>query len=429
MNTLRMILCLSLLMFLSRPLIASDEIPAGMPKTPIAITHAAIHPVTSEAIEDATIVFDQGKITAIGKDVKIPSSAFVIDAKGEHIYPGMIEAHSRMGLTEVNSLRPSHDYREPGEFNPNVSAHVAVNPDSEHFPVTRLNGVLGALSAPIGSRIAGQASVLVMDGWTYEDMTISPFAAMVVNLPVASPSDNNERRTQAKEEAEELIEFIEKARRYPELRKSDPNWPYDIRLEAMQDFVNGKQPMLVAADTMLEIESAVAFANKHKLKLIILGGSDAALCADLLKKYEIPVIVAAVHRMPAHRHDPYDAAYALPAELAKLDVKFCISGSDRHDSYNMRTLPYHAGTAVGFGLSQDDALKSVTIWPAEILGVGDRMGSLEVGKDATLFLSTGNPLETTTQITKAFILGKPVDLQSHQTRLREKYQKKYEQMR
>lgn len=424
----RILTSLVLLAGLANSVHASDEIPGSQPKTPIAVTHAVIHPVTSGVIEDATLVFDKGKITAVGKEVAIPPNAVVIDAKGQHLYPGMIEAHSQIGLTEVASLRPSHDFRETGEFNPNVSAHVAVNPDSELIPVARLNGVLAALSAPSGPRIAGNGSLMVMDGWTYEDMTVSPSAVMVVNLPVSSPSDTKERKDATKKELEELEEFLEKSKRYPELRKSDANWPYDIRLEAMQDFVNGKQPMLVEADTMQEIESAVAFSNKHKLKMILLGGSDAAMCADLLKKFNVPVVLSSVHRLPAHRHDPYDAAYTLPARLKELGVTFCISGSAREETWNARNLPYHAGTAVGFGLSQEDAIASVTLWPAQILGVANRMGSLEVGKDATLFLSTGNPMETTSQVSKAYILGKPVDLQSKQTRLYQKYQSKYEQM-
>jgi imidazolonepropionase-like amidohydrolase len=221
--------------------------------------------------------------------------------------------------------------------------------------------------------------------------------------------------------------MLEDAHAYRAARAADPKGtPFDIRWEAMQPLVTGKQPMMVSADTLSEIESAVAFASRHDLKLIIRGGYDAPLCAPLLKGNDVPVIVSAVHRLPLRRSDPYDAAYTVPERLRKAGIKFCIAGDNRFAT-NARNLPYHAATAAAYGLPADEALKSVTLYPAQILGVADRVGSLEVGKEATLFLTDGDPLETPTQILAAYAAGKPVDLNDKHKGLYEKFRQRLDE--
>ncbi len=205
--------------------------------------------------------------------------------------------------------------------------------------------------------------------------------------------------------------------------------PFDLRLEAMVDVVNGKLPIMVRADLAAEIQSAVAFAVEQNVKLIILGGYDAELCADLLKKHDVPVIISAIYRLPQRTDDDYDASYTQAVRLQKAGVKYCISGTDRSETWNTRILPYHAATAVAYGLDQDEAIRAITLYPAQILGVDDRVGSLEVGKDATLIVTDGTPLDVTTNVERAFIQGRNVDLSSKHLRLYEKYEQRQAQLK
>ncbi len=394
--------------------IASDQIPGAMPKTPVAIVNATIHPISGPVVEKGTLLFDDGKITAVGTDVKLPKNTQKIDGKGKHVYPGMFEPYSRVGLTEISSVRASNDYRESGSLNPNVRAHVSVDPDGETIPVTRSNGVLLNMTAPTGGLISGQSAVMQLDGWTYEDMTLLPEAAMIVSLHDAH-------------DAEHLETLFDEARQYAKAKEEKVAVRQDVRLDSLAKLVSGEQPMIISANRSSEINRAVAFANDQQLKLIILGGYDAVECRELLKKYDVPVIISAIHREPRRRDEPYDTAYTLAKRLQDAGVRFCISGYERSNSWNVRNLPYHAATAAAFGLSRDDAMRAITLSPAEILGVADRVGSLEAGKDATLFICDGDPLEAPTQIESAWIAGKPVDLTNKQTMLNDKYRQKYQQ--
>lgn len=392
---------------------ASDQIPGKLPDGPVAIVNATIYPMNAPVIKKGTIVFDDGKITAIGKDVDVPENAQKISGKKLHVYPGLFEPYSRIGLMEISAVRASNDYRETGSLNPNVLAHVSVNPDSELIPVTRSNGVLLTMSAPSGGLISGQGSVMQLDGWTFEDMTVKAGAAMVVSI-------NSQKNV------ESLHEFLEDARRYQKAVDAKASPRHDLRLEAMLPVLKKEQPIIVRANRWQNITRAVTFAQNEGLKLIIFGGYDSPKCADLLKQHDIPVILSSVHRKPLYRHDTYDAAFTIPQQLQKLGVRYCISGYDRSSSFNVRNLPYHAATAVAFGLPEDEALKSITLYPAQILGVADRVGSLEPGKDATLILTTGSPFEAASQVKRAWVMGRPVDLNDKQKTLYRKYLKKYE---
>ncbi|MEW4453588.1 amidohydrolase family protein [Bremerella sp. JC817] len=404
----------ALLLFVTSAGFASDQIPGAMPKGSVAIVGATLHPVSGPAVKGGTIVFQDGKITAIGSDVEVPAEATVIQAATKHVYPGLFEPYSRIGLTEISSVRASNDYRESGELNPNVKAHVAVNPDSEIVPVTRTNGVLLTMTAPTGGLIAGQSAVIQLDGWTYEDMTVKPETAMIVTL-------------RSQHHREELGEFLEECRQYASAKEAGMQIRHDARLEAMGEVVAGNQPIIIAADRWEDITRAVAFAREQKVKLVIFGGYDAPKCAPLLKDYDVPVIVSSIHRQPMRKDDAYDAAYTLPKRLKDAGILFAISGYDRSEAWNVRNLPYHAATAAAFGLTSDEAIEAITLSPAKILGVADRVGSLEVGKDATLILCNGNPLEAPTEIESAWVFGKPVDLNDKQQMLRDKYEQKYEQ--
>ena len=240
----------------------------------------------------------------------------------------------------------------------------------------------------------------------------------------------NEDQANPDDRIRELRELFDQARNYRKLRELPIAYQaVDLRLEGLGEVVTEKVPLMVRADQLADIQSAVAFAVEQNVRLIIVGGYDAPLCAELLKKHDVPVIVSAVYRLPLRKSDPDDHAYTLPARLQAAGVRFCISSADRSETWNSRNLPFHAGTAVAFGLPADEALKAITLYPARILNVAVRVGSLEVGKDATVFVCTGDPLDTRSAISAAFIQGRPIDLSSRQTRLYEKYKLKYEQQK
>jgi imidazolonepropionase-like amidohydrolase len=409
---------------------AHPQVPGAPQTKPVALTNATIHPVSGPVIEKGTIVFDGGKITALGANVSTPDGAEVINLADKHVYPGLFESLNDVGLIEINSIRATIDAQEIGQLNPNVKAVVAVNPDSEIIPVTRSNGVLLSLTAPFGGLLSGRSAVIQHDGWTWEDMTLKGDVALHIQWPQGGGGRRGAGATEAaptERGVETIRQALADARAYLAARKADPNFPHDARWESLADVLSGKMPVIAHADEIRQINAAVAFAEREKLKLIIAGGYDAPLCAALLKKHEIPVIVGGTYRLPRRRSDGYDTAYAVPAELEKAGIRFCISGRARFGANQTRNLPYHAAAAVAFGLSAEEALKAITLYPAQILGVADRVGSLENGKDATLFVSDGDPLDTPTQVTAAWIRGRKVDLNDKHKTLFHKYEAKYDQ--
>ncbi len=437
MKRIRTLLALATIAFCASTATATDEVPGATQDKPVALVGGTIHPVSSEPIENGTIVFADGKITAIGTDVEIPADAVQIDVSGKHVYPALFETHSQMGLTEIGAVPATVDTSETGEMNPNVKAVVAVNPDSELIPVTRSNGVLLAVSAPSGGLISGQSAVLQLDGWTWEDMALKPAATMQVNWPSlrqrrfrrGGDRDESELLRRYEEQVNQLRELFKETRAYQSGKESrGDEQPLDLRLEAMIPVVDGQLPMMVRADTLNQIQSAVAFAAEENAKLIILGGYDAPLCADLLNEHKVPVIVSAVQRRPLRRSDEYDAAYTLPKRLSEAGIQFCISSTDRSSTWNTRILPFQAAVAAGHGLEPSEALKAITLYPAQIMGVDDMVGSLDVGKHATLFVANGDALEISTQVSHAWIQGREVDLSDKHKRLFEKYRRKYEQL-
>jgi imidazolonepropionase-like amidohydrolase len=394
-----------------------------------------VHTISGESLENATLLFEKSRITAVGRDIDIPANAERIEISGEHVYPGLFDSYSNIGLVEINAVRATRDMQETGLINPNAYAHLAVNPDSEIIPVTRANGVLLSLVTPDGGLITGQSAVLQLDGWTYEDLTLKPGAGLHIAWPDMTPRvdpdddhANEDRTKRLRERLDKLEQAFADARAYLQARKQAKNPPaVDLRWESMQAVLNRKSPLIVEAEELAQIQAAVAFAQQQKVRLIIYGGYDAADCASLLKQYDVPVIVGGVYRLPRRRSDPFDAPYTLPARLHAAGVTFCISGSGRFGASNARNLPYHAGTAVAYGLPREVAVKSITLAPAEILGVGKQVGSLEQGKQATLFICSGDPLESDNQVTRAFVQGREVDLSSRHTDLWQKYRRKYEQ--
>jgi len=400
----------------------------------VALVGGTVHTVSGEVLTGATVVFAEGRIVSLGRDISPPSGATVVDVTGKHVYPGLINAYTTVGLTEVGSVRGTVDRAESGSINPNARAEVSVNPESEIIPVTRANGIALTLTSPAGGTISGRSALLRMDGWTWEEMTYkAPCALQVIWPSMALSRSRFERRSeeeqkQARQQALEALDLaFASARAYGQSK--DKNL-HDLRWEAMQPVLTGELPVMIWANTVLEIESAVGWASAQGLRVILLGGADAGLVSDLLADKKVSVIVSGTQRLPLRDGDPYDQPFAVAARLYEAGVKFCISseGSARGggEAANARNLPYEAAMAAAYGLPREEALKAVTLYPAQILGVADRVGSLEVGKDATLIVTDGDPLEITTRVEQMYIEGRRIDLSSRHTQLYEKYLKKYQ---
>ncbi|MGN6134315.1 MAG: amidohydrolase family protein [Aureliella sp.] len=406
-------------------LAASDQIPGARQTKPIAIVNAQLHTVSGETISKGTILFSEGKIVDLGADLSAPSDATVIDAEGGHVYPGLIDPLSKIGLVEIDAVRATLDWQETGTLNPNVRAAAAFNPDSELIPVARSNGVLLAVSAPDGGLISGRSALMMLDGWTWEQMTLKPDVGMQVNWPRTPEATAN--REGADAEMALLEKTFDQAERYRAALGSNSPPEFDARLASLVPVLEGKVPLIATAFRSAQIRSAVAFAKQRKLRLIIYGGYDALDCQEVLLAEKVPVIVAGVYRLPARRDQPYDDAYTLPSRLKAAGIPFCIATAGRFGGSMIRNLPYHAATAAAYGLEPAEALRSITLSAAEILGVADRVGSLAKGLDATLLIADGDILETPTHVTHAFIQGRAVDLSNRQTQLYDKYRVKYEQ--
>ncbi len=415
---------------------ASDQIPGQLPEAVVAIVGGTVHPVDSPVIAEAVVLVKDGMITAVGPatKVEVPAGAIIVDAVGLNVYPGLINAYSDIGLREIDTVGVTVDNLEVGRINPNVRSWVAINPDSELIPVARSAGVLTSLVAPGGPYFGGQAGVVRMDGWTPTEMLLLGPAAVVIAWDALEPrSDSPEKRRKARAESyEQLAELLAAARRYAQRRElAADSQAIDLRLDALLRVVRGELPIIAAADRREAIEAAVGFAAEHDLKLIIYGGHDAAACADLLRQSEVPVILPGTYRLPLRRDDPYDAPYTLPARLHQAGVQFCIAAERSGypgGASNARNLPYHAGNAVAYGLSQSEALRAITLSAAEILGVDASIGSLTSGKEATLLVVKGDMLQTDSHVRYAMIHGRPVDLGNKQLSLYRKYEEKYRRL-
>ena len=399
-----------------------------------AIVGAIVHTVSGADLDNAIVIIKEGRITAIGSDVAVPPSAVIVKAAGQHLYPGMIDADTVLGLTEIGSVSGSVDTAELGKINPNVHVDVSINPESELIPVTRANGVTHVLTAPRGGIISGTSALIRLDGWTWEDLTAGASVAMHVIYPPyprpttgfggfgpqVSEEDQKKRRDG---DLKELKQAVEAARAYGRMKAAgSASLRPDAALEAMQPMLEGRIPVMVQATEVRQIKDAIAWARDEGLRMILAGGGDARRVIDLLKENDIPVVVGPVLSDSFRRDEPYDTAYGLPEALRQAGVRFCISnGGGGFGAANTRNLPYQAGMAAAFGLPKDVALKAVTLYPAQILGVGDRLGSIEVGKSASLMLTDGDPLEIRTKVLRVFIDGREVDLGNKHQRLYDKY--------
>ncbi|HWC78121.1 MAG TPA: amidohydrolase family protein [Blastocatellia bacterium] len=415
---------------------SSSPAVAQSPET-YAIRNARIVPVTGPVIENGTVVIAAGKIAAVGPNVSVPSGAKIINGSGLSVYPGMIDAGTVLGLSEISSVAGTVDTSEIGDNNANIRADIAVKPDSSHIAVTRVNGITTVLTAPQGGLIAGQGALINLDGWTPKEMLLKPQVSMHINWPGGGGGRRGgfggfqgQRRsvTEARREQDRQIASLKKmlrdAKAYADAkdaRAKDPSVPrrdIDLRMEGLIPVVRGQMPLVVEADSERDIKAAIAFADEMKVNLILSGAAEAWRVADQLKAKNIPVVVGQVLQLPSREDDAYDQPFTNAAILQKAGVKIAFK---TQDSAHVRDLPYNAGQAAAFGLPKEEALKAVTIYPAEIFGVSNLVGSIEKGKVANVIVTDGDPLEILTQVKFLFINGRQVDLNSRHTELYEKY--------
>jgi len=406
-----------------------------------ALVHAKIVTLAGAPIENGTLIIRDGKIAAVGGQVDVPQDAQVINAEGLQIYPGMFDPITQMGLREIGAVNSTVDSTETGSYNPDVVALTAVSPSSEHIPVTRVAGITEVLAVPASGGmdsfgptgvIGGQASAIYLAGWTVDDMQLKRSVAMVVNWPeiqtktfdFATFSRKEKPYTEAKQEYDkqvtELTDWIERARHYAQAmgHGGPADFSRDLKLEALVPVVRGQLPVLVFADRSREIRNAIEFCDKQNLKMILAGGSEAYKLKDLLRSRSIPVILRPVLTLPLYEDDPYDRLLSQPAELSAASVKFAFGSFDNSFA---RRLGQNAANAVAYGLPYDEALKAVTLYPAQIFGLADQVGTLESGKVANVIVTNGDPLEITSEVRYLFIRGQLTSLDNRHKRLFEKY--------
>ncbi len=433
-----MLYLLNLLYFLN-PSNTSAQSP-----TTYALTHAKIFTLAGAPIEDGTLVIRDGKIAAVGASVEVPAGAQAIDAKGLQVYPGLFDPITQMGLREIGAVSATVDSSETGGYNPDVVAATAVSPSSEHIPVTRAAGITEVLAVPASGGldfsgpagvIGGQASAIHLSGWTIDEMLLKKSAAMVLNWPVIETqtldfttfSRKEKPYTEAKQEYDkqvnEITDWVERARHYAQAMEKGSSAKYnrDLKLEALAPVIRGELPLLVFADRSREIRNAVEFCDKQNLKMILAGGAEAYKAKDLLRSKDIPVILRPMLMLPLDEDDPYDRLLTQPAELAAAGVKFAFASFDNSFA---RRLGQNAANAVAYGLPYEEALKAVTLYPAQIFGLANQIGTLEQGKLANIIVTNGDPLELTTDVKYLFIKGQLTSTDNRHLRLYEKYAKR-----
>lgn len=405
--------------------------PAGPQTEAILLTNGVAHIGNGQVINDAIVGFDRGKITVVGNaSTNVDRGQYrVIDLQGQHIYPGFILINSRVGLQEVSSVNAMSDNSETGGLNPNVRAQPAYNTDSEFPPTFRFNGILLAESAPSGGIISGTSSVMNMEGWNWEDATHTADVGIHLNWPSRmrrqfdfstftvsfQPNKNYDR------DVRNMHAHFADAVSYGQLE----NKPANLKMEAMQGLFDGSQTLFIHVNSPKEMVEAVKFAEANGVKRItIVGSTEAVKVAEFLKEHNVGVVLPPVHSLPSRPDQDYDMPFKTAHLLSEAGVKVALSHSGMLSQ--SRNLPFYAGTTVAYGMDKEEALKTISLNPAEMLGIADKVGTLEVGKDASLFVSIGDALDIrTNQLSHAFIQGREVTLDNKQQMLYKRFSEKY----
>lgn len=425
------ILIIAALVVIAALLLAQESSPK------ILIKNGTIVPVVGEKIEGGSLLIENGKISAVGKAIQAPEGAEIIDASGMFVYPGFIDSYSHFGLSEIGAIPSTSDYREMGRENPELKVARAINPHSVHFGTGRVTGTTTALVAPTGGTFPGLSALVKMDGWTLPEMAVKEIATSFINFPMTPrpPREGVAAQKEAKEDVtsklvEKIRDYLKEARRHLELKKlaaANLNLKapaHNAKYEALAPVFDGTLPAIVSVEKAKDIELAIKFVKDEKIKAIFRGCGQGFKVADKIKEAGIPVIIDSLYVGPSEPEDGYDAPYRNVVELAKAGILISFSSGD--DAALGKDLPYHAAKAVAFGLPYEEAIKALTINPAKIFGADSRLGSLEVGKDADLFIATGDPLDMKTDVKLLIINGKPIDMANWWETLYDKFKKRPE---
>ncbi len=399
-----------------------------------AITNARIVTVSGAVIEKGTVVISNGKISAVGANVSVPAGAERIDGTNLSVFPGLIDAGTNLGLSEIGQGVPgSVDVAETGDMNSNTKAITGINPHSTNINVTRVNGITTVLSMPVGGIVSGQAAIINLNGSTQAEMALVPTFGLVIQFPRITTGggfnpfgtqqqvDFNEASKRRDQRVEDLKKLFRDAQTYAKAKDAEaqdknlPTSPTDLKMAALVPYVRGERPVIFTAERERDIRGIAKFVGDMKIKAMIVGGQEAWKAADDLKKNDIAVVYTNIYALPVRDDDAYDYLFEAPSKMARSGIKFCISTGD--SGPEIRDLPYHAGLAGAYGLSKDDALKSVTLYPAQILGIADRVGSIEQGKIANIVVADGDILEPRTNVKYLFINGRLLPLTSRHTEL------------
>ena len=421
------------LALLAKASIAQETIyPVGPQQGVTAITHATVHVGNGKVINDATVVFEKGKITTVAAGAAVPTNANVVDATGKQVYPGLILSNSYLGLKEVgNGVRGSNDLVEIGENNASIRSLVSYNTDSKIINVLRANGILLAHVAPEGELIDGQSSVVQLDAWNYEDAAYKSDIGQFIELPsfIVRPRGRGFMRAaastdplkEAMNKVETIKKFFTEAKAYYQEKN---HLASNLKMEAVRPLFEGKQKLYVRANEVKQILIAIELGKEFDLKVVIVGGSESFQIASILASNNIPVILDQQHALPSTEDDDIDQPYKLPAQLTKAGV--LVSISDMSENTKQRNLAFNAGTAATYGLTKEEALSTITLNSAKILGIDDITGSIETGKDANIIISEGDILDMRgNQLIKAYIQGRDISLDNKQKQLYERYKHKY----
>ncbi len=416
----------------------ANVMPAAPQKGVMYVKNATIHVGNGTVIENGVIQVRDGKIEKVGKDISIPSDANVVDAKGQQVYPGLILPVSSLGLIEIGAVRASNDARELGDMNPNVRSIVAYNTDSKVINTLRSNGILAANIVPQGNFLAGSSSVVQLDAWTWTDASLKTDGGMHLYMPSLMPRPSFGRGggggfgpnagqpvsdpvKEGLDQIEKLKAFFREAKAYNDMAKHEET---NLKFESVKNLYNKSQKFYVHGNTVKQMLVALDFVKEFGFDVVIVGGSESWQIANLLKEHNVSVILQQMHSLPTTSDDDVDQPYKTAAALQKAGVLFAISDDDGQT--RGRNLPFNAGTAVAYGLTKEEALAAISLNAAKIIGVGDRTGSIEVGKEANFIISSGDILDmSTSNVTDAFIQGRKINLDDKQKQLNERYEEKY----
>ena len=410
--------------------------PAPAQTKSVLILNATAHIGNGQVMENCALGFRDGKIDMVAdaRLIRLSEGAYdtTIYADGMHVYPGFIATNSTLGLLEIDAARPTNDMAETGTFKPSMRTAIAYNTDSEIIPTVRSNGVLMAQITPRGGIISGTSSVMQLDAWNWEDALIREDDGVHLNWPQVYHKHYDKGKVSIEkvktydQQLREIQLFFSEAAAYCKEQKPAIQ---EVRFEALRGVIEGKQTLYVHAQDVKSITEAIHFKKDNSIaKMVIVGGYDAWMIPDMLKENGVSVMIRKIHEVPLRKDEDVDMPFKIPSLLYKAGITFSIQNECEMERTDLRNLPFQAGTAVAHGLPYEEAIRALTLSPAQMLGIDARCGSLETGKDATLFLSKGDALDMTTNaVIHAFIQGRDIDLSSKQTELYEKYKKKYDE--